>query len=156
MATSSSIDSLLKATFALSEAIRELGSVPSGHLYARVMGAMNLATYNSIIGTLKGAKLVSESNDVLIWVGPNIAVTAVTETGNDYKVTVVVPKQPTVREINAHLASMTGYCYVDLPDGGRLRISRARTRKGVVEGRVILGSSKDWAVVPANAIIELS
>ena len=156
MATSSSIDSLLKATFALSEAIRELGSVPSGHLYARVMGAMNLATYNSIIGTLKGAKLVSESNDVLIWVGPNIAVTAVTETGNDYKVTVVVPKQPTVREINAHLASSTSYCYVDLPNGGRLRISRARTRKGVVEGRVILGSPKAWEVIPANAIIELS
>jgi hypothetical protein len=38
-------------------------------------------------------------------------------------------KQPTIREINAHLASHSAYCYVGLPDGRRIRISRARTRK---------------------------
>jgi hypothetical protein len=63
---------------------------------------------------------------------------------------------PTVREINAHLATMRGYCYVDLPDGRRIRISRARTRKGVVEGRIILGSPKAWEAIPAGSHVELS
>ena len=65
-------------------------------------------------------------------------------------------KTPSVREINSHLASYSTYCYVNLPDGRRLRISRARTRKGVVEGRVILGSEKDWEVIPAQSVVELS
>jgi len=65
-------------------------------------------------------------------------------------------KQPTVREINSRLMTGVGYCYIDLPDGRRLRISRARTRKGVMEGRVILGSPKDWEVIPVGSNIELS
>lgn len=65
-------------------------------------------------------------------------------------------KQPTVRQINGHLASCSSYCYVDLPDGRRLRISRARSRRGVVEGPIILGSEKDWEVIPADAVVELS
>ena len=65
-------------------------------------------------------------------------------------------KQPTVREINAHVFAGTAYCYVNLPDGRRLRISRARTHKGVVEGRVILGSERDWEPIPADAVVELS
>jgi hypothetical protein len=65
-------------------------------------------------------------------------------------------KQPTVRKINDHLWCGQHYCYVDLPDGRRLRISRARTRKGVLEGRVIIGSEKDWEVIPPTARIELS
>lgn len=64
--------------------------------------------------------------------------------------------KPTVREINSHLASYSAYCYVDLPDGRRLRISRARTRKGVVEGRVILGSPNDWEPIPAESRVDLS
>jgi len=70
--------------------------------------------------------------------------------------TVKTNQQPTVREINAHLASCSSYCYIDLPGGGRIRISRARSRKGVVEGRVILGSPKAWEVIPADAVVELS
>lgn len=65
-------------------------------------------------------------------------------------------KQATVREINAHVWCGQAYCYVSLPDGRRLRISRARTRKGVVEGRVICGSEKDWEVIPSDAVVELS
>jgi hypothetical protein len=65
-------------------------------------------------------------------------------------------KQPTARQINAHLASMTSYCYVNLPNGNRLRISRARTRHGVLEGRIILGSPKTWEIIPATATVELS
>lgn len=72
-------------------------------------------------------------------------------------------QQPTVRQINAHLFGGSAYCYVDMPDGSRLRISRARTRYGVVEGRVICWSHRasiheasDWAVIPADAVVELS
>lgn len=64
-------------------------------------------------------------------------------------------RQPTVREINSHLASCSSYCYVDLPDGRRLRISRARSVKGVVEGRVILGSPRIWEVIPEGSRVEL-
>ena len=63
--------------------------------------------------------------------------------------------QPTVREFNSHLASCSSYCYV-YGEGFSFRISRARTRKGVVEGRVINGSPKDWEVIPADATVELS
>jgi hypothetical protein len=55
---------------AVAEAIRELGSIPSGHLYAQVMGRIDLAAYTKIIGTLKNAGLVAEQNDLLTWVGP--------------------------------------------------------------------------------------
>lgn len=61
-----------------------------------------------------------------------------------------------MRKINAHVWCGQAYCYVDLPDGRRLRIARARTRKGVVEGRVILGSERDWEPIPADAVVELS
>jgi len=55
---------------AVGEAIRDLGSVPSGHLYAQLMGRMDLDTYNKLIGLLKQANLVEESNHLLTWVGP--------------------------------------------------------------------------------------
>lgn len=64
--------------------------------------------------------------------------------------------RPTVREINARLDTLRGYCYIDLPHGRRIRVSRVRTRNGVMEGRVIIGSDKTWEKIPADAIIELS
>ena len=54
---------------AVGEAIRDLGEVPSGHLYAGLMGNMSLATYERIIGILKDQGMVSESNHLLRWVG---------------------------------------------------------------------------------------
>jgi hypothetical protein len=60
----------LKIAVAVAEAIRELGEVPSGHLYARLMDQMSLDTYNAIIGALKGAGLVKEQNYLLSWSGP--------------------------------------------------------------------------------------
>lgn len=65
-------------------------------------------------------------------------------------------KQPTVREINSHLASMTSYCYVFIAGAPTVRIARARTRKGVVEGRVICGSPNTWVRIPSTASVELS
>lgn len=61
---------VLKATYAIMEAIRELGSVPSGYIYARVCGSIPLDTYNQIIGILKKADLVKEEAFVLTWIGP--------------------------------------------------------------------------------------
>jgi hypothetical protein len=64
-------------------------------------------------------------------------------------------KQPTVRQINAHVFAGTGTCYVYREGAPTLRISRARTRKGIVEGRVIIGSINEWEHIPSDAIVEL-
>lgn len=54
---------------AIADCIRELGEVPSGHLYARLMGHMSLEQYNGVISTLKMAGLVKETNHLLTWIG---------------------------------------------------------------------------------------
>ena len=64
--------------------------------------------------------------------------------------------QTTTRAINAHLASMTAYCYIDLPDGRRIRVSRVRAFRKRIQGRIILGSPKVWETIPGDAIVELS
>lgn len=54
---------------AVSDAIRDLKEVPSGHLYARLMGHMSLETYKTIISILKEAKVVEETPAHLIrWI----------------------------------------------------------------------------------------
>jgi hypothetical protein len=58
---------ILELLRALAEAIRELGSVPSGELYARVMNHLTLEQYQAIIDTLKRAGLVCEENNLLLW-----------------------------------------------------------------------------------------
>jgi len=60
----------LQIIHAISESIRELGSIPSGHLYAQVMGHLSLEEYNAIIKILVNAGLVKESNHVLTWIEP--------------------------------------------------------------------------------------
>ena len=55
---------------AVRDAIRDLGEVPSGHLYARLMGHMSLETYETIISILKEAKVVEETPAHLLrWIG---------------------------------------------------------------------------------------
>lgn len=57
---------------AVADAIRELKSIPSGTLYARVAPMMSLEVYDKVIGTLKGAGLVREDvHHVLIWIEPS-------------------------------------------------------------------------------------
>jgi hypothetical protein len=58
------------AALIIAQAIRELGSVPSGHLYARLMGHFSLNEYTQIIGALKSVGLVKEKAHLLTWVGP--------------------------------------------------------------------------------------
>ena len=68
--TAEQVTAGIRAASAVGDAIRELGSVPSGHLYAHLMKFMSLETYNSLIGILKQANLVEEKAHVLTWVGP--------------------------------------------------------------------------------------
>ena len=65
------ISAALQIVHAVGEAIQELGSVPSGTLYARLMGRMRLDRHEQIIGLLKTAGLVEESPEhMLTWTGP--------------------------------------------------------------------------------------
>jgi hypothetical protein len=68
--TKQQVDSALEIMMAIAEAIKDLGSVPSGHLYARVMGHVDIHTYNTIIALLKDAKIVAEHNHLLTYIGP--------------------------------------------------------------------------------------
>jgi hypothetical protein len=68
------VHAAIRVLSALAETIRSLGSVPSGHLYAQVLGQLDLADYQAAIGHLVRAGLVEEGADrVLVWVGPEAA-----------------------------------------------------------------------------------
>lgn len=59
---------------AVAEAIRELGEVPSGHLYAVLMGQLSLDQYNAVIAVLVRAGLVEKQpSHLLVWKGPVVA-----------------------------------------------------------------------------------
>jgi hypothetical protein len=66
--TQKEIEAGIKTVLAVAEAIKSLGSVPSGHLYARVMGFLSLSQYNQIIGILKKQGLIEESYHELKWI----------------------------------------------------------------------------------------
>lgn len=55
---------------ALADTIRELGSVPAGHLYAATMNYLNLAQFEAIIGKLVSQKRVRrDRSHLLTWIG---------------------------------------------------------------------------------------
>ena len=56
--------------FAVAETIRELGSVPSGHLYARLMDRMTHSAYQEMIDVLTRAGVVEVKNFMVTWKGP--------------------------------------------------------------------------------------
>lgn len=58
----------VNAVRGIADAIRELGSVPNGELYVRVMDVLSLEQYRSIVGILTRAGLVEEKGHVLTWV----------------------------------------------------------------------------------------
>lgn len=62
------LESTKRIVAAIAGAIKELGSVPSGHLYARVMGILSIDQYNTVIGILKKQGLITESHYLLTWV----------------------------------------------------------------------------------------
>lgn len=55
---------------ATSEAIRELGTVPSGELYVHLMSRITLTEYESILSALIRAKLIERKHHLLTWIGP--------------------------------------------------------------------------------------
>lgn len=68
--TKEQIKAALEVLRTVADTIRELGSVPNGELYTQMMPFIDLATYNKVIETLKGAGLVKEELHILKWVGP--------------------------------------------------------------------------------------
>ena len=66
------IEVAIAATAAVAEAIRELKSVPSGELYARLMGTLSIESYTAILGAIKRAGLIAESGGLLTWIGPTL------------------------------------------------------------------------------------
>ena len=75
MKTMSKIEAALNAVqvaHAVAEVIRNLGEVPSGHLYAQVMGVMDLHQYEQVIDILVDARLVERiPSHLLRWIGPS-------------------------------------------------------------------------------------
>ena len=70
--TAATTRAALALTKIIAEVIADCGpeGAPSGILYAAVMEfGISFATYNSIIGMLKAAGLVTEDAHVLVWVG---------------------------------------------------------------------------------------
>lgn len=70
--TQAQIKAALGMTVAVAESIRALGSVPSGHLYARLMDKIDLAAFEAMIRNLVNAGLVKNESDMLTWVGPEL------------------------------------------------------------------------------------
>lgn len=57
----------------VAEAIRDLGSVPSGHLYAAVMSKMDIHSYENVIQILVNSNLVRrDAWHMLTWIGPTL------------------------------------------------------------------------------------
>jgi hypothetical protein len=67
--TREQIVSAIQTTKAIAEAIRELGSVSDGALYAGVMSHLDLGQYHAIIDILVQAKLITNTNHRLVWIG---------------------------------------------------------------------------------------
>lgn len=67
--TATEVKAALEVTKAIADMIKEVGSVPSGELYARCMGSLTLDQYQGVIRLLKRTGLVKESNNLLTWVG---------------------------------------------------------------------------------------
>jgi hypothetical protein len=54
----------------IADCIKELGSVPSGHLYARLMHNFTLEEYETIINLIINTGFVrKESSHLLVWIG---------------------------------------------------------------------------------------
>ena len=69
--TKQQLDAALTALFAVADTVRDLGSVPSGELYSKLMHVTSLQGYERMLDTLKGANLITVENHVIRWVGPN-------------------------------------------------------------------------------------
>jgi predicted transcriptional regulator len=54
---------------AIADTIKELSPIPSGHLYAALLGTqMSLDTYQQIISALEKAGKIKVSNNLITWI----------------------------------------------------------------------------------------
>jgi hypothetical protein len=67
--TTEQAQKLIEFMGAIASLIKEVKTIPSGHLYAQLMGKMTLDQYNDMIATLQNAGLVSLKNDLLTYTG---------------------------------------------------------------------------------------
>lgn len=71
--TKREIEATILMVRAVADAIRDLGEVPAGHVYAHLMGHMSLDTFEKIIATLVNAGLVKRDGfHMLTWIGPKL------------------------------------------------------------------------------------
>jgi ArsR family metal-binding transcriptional regulator len=66
--TSEQIQTAITAVSEIGKVIREVKRIPSGHLYAQLMGVLSLEKYEMIISLLKKTGLITEQNNELIWI----------------------------------------------------------------------------------------
>ena len=67
--TKAEILAAVEVARSVADLIRELGEVPSGLLYARLMSFMDLAAFHQVVALLVDAGLVERrSNNILRWV----------------------------------------------------------------------------------------
>ncbi len=65
---------LVQLVALIAETVRESAEIPSGTIYATIMGTFSLGEYEWAIARLKGAKLIEETGSHLLrWVGPAVA-----------------------------------------------------------------------------------
>jgi len=64
------VKAAIEVVLAIANAIRELREVPSGQLYAQLMGYLSLDQYQVIINNLKQAKLIKVESHLITWIGP--------------------------------------------------------------------------------------
>lgn len=75
--TNEQLKAVLQMGMAIGDAIRDLGEVPSGHLYAQLMGKLSLANYEAILRGLARQGLIRvDGSHLITWTGPAKAVKA--------------------------------------------------------------------------------
>jgi hypothetical protein len=71
-ATKEQLTAVLEVLVSMAEVVRTAGEIPAGHLYARMMGSVSLATYRQLEARLVGSGLVEKRGHLLRWVGPQL------------------------------------------------------------------------------------
>ena len=69
------LNAALAITIATAEAVREARQIPSGTLYAMLMGKVDFEGYQGLLRTLSGAGLIQVMpSHMVVWTGPELEV----------------------------------------------------------------------------------
>jgi hypothetical protein len=73
--TTQDLQTGLTLLHAVAETVREAGEVPSGTLYAALVGRVTLQGYEKMLGILNGAGLIAvDASHLVRWTGPMLDV----------------------------------------------------------------------------------